>query len=199
MIDSPCATRFIGARHFREHADPRDISWCVLHSTEGGTAFSVAMMFAGPKSPVASCTYVVDGKETIQCVREHDVPFCAPGANALGIHIEMAGWSAWTWNRWLLSAVPQQAAKLAADVVHRHGLPLIFVDAEGLLRGDKGVTTHHECTKAAKLAAARHLTGSSFYGVNASHVDPGAGFNMEAFLRLVADELPEIDCGDPYA
>jgi hypothetical protein len=67
----------------------------------------------------------------------------------------------------------------------RWKLPKVFLDAEALLRGDAGITTHAEVTRACKLAKERKLTSSAFYSGNTTHTDPGKHFPMQAFLELV--------------
>jgi hypothetical protein len=73
-------------------------------------------------------------------------------------------------------AMLRRSANIAAGIVLRWGIPLQFVDAAGLKRGKRGVTTHHECVLA-------------FGG---SHHDPGPGFPMDYYLGLVRESLDEV-------
>lgn len=170
---------FVQAQRFTP-ATGRPIDLVVLHSTEGsevaGAARAVATWFAGKAgvpAPQASAHYVVDASSIVQCVREEDVAWHAPGANHNGIGVEHVGYAKQKPTDW---GDPYSAAELAlsaalvATVCKRHGIPVAFVDAAGLLRHERGITTHAEVTKA-------------FHG--SGHTDPGAGFPMDAYLAMV--------------
>ena len=60
-----------------------------------------------------------------------------------------------------------------------------FVDAEGLLDGDRGLTTHREVTIAAREAKKRGMTGSPFFKAKTDHTDPGVSFDMRAYLEAI--------------
>ncbi len=174
---------FVQAQHFTPATD-RPIDLVVLHSTEGsetsGAARAVALWFAGKAgapAPQASAHYVVDMNSIVQCVREDDVAWHAPGANHNGIGIEHVGYakqSAAAWGDPYSAAELALSAGLCAGICQRHGIPVAFVDAAGLLRHERGITTHAEVTKA-------------FHG--STHTDPGAGFPMDAYLAMVRAAL----------
>lgn len=167
---------FVQARNFHT-GRLRPIRCVVLHTTEAAetlrTAENVAAWFAGSSAPMASAHFCVDSDSVIQCVREEDTAFAAPGLNSDGIQIEMAGAASQTaadWSDAYSQAMLARTARLVAGLCRRHGLPVAFVDAAGLLRGEKGVSTHAEVTKAYRQS---------------THTDPGKGFDMEAFLEMV--------------
>lgn len=141
---------------------PGPVRLVVLHSTEGGTARSVAGMFASGESRT-SAHYVIDASETIACVREEDQAWGAPGANAAGVHVEICGWARWTSAEWQASGVLPRVAHLVAGICARHGLPVERVDVAGLKSGARGITTHADVSQA--------------FG-QTDHTDPGPGFPL---------------------
>jgi len=172
------AIPFVQAARYTRVSDIRQIDLVVLHTMESSekpdTAEGVARWFAGSTSPEASAHYCVDSDSVVQCVRENDVAWGAPGANRIGVQVELAGRASQTAADWAdvySSALLARAAGLVADVCRRHAIPATFVDAAGLLRGERGVTTHAEVSKAWKRS---------------THWDVGPGFPMAAFLRAVA-------------
>lgn len=185
----------VQARHcVRRHGQPRQVDLLVLHTMESGTkpgtARAVAAWFAGAAAPMASAHYCIDTADgvaaVVQCVLEDDVAYAAPGANATGIHLEHAGRAADPPDVW---ATPDRrrllcsSACLAAGIAARHALPLVFVTAEELVAGwrsgtpARGVTTHHEVTRAGRLGG----PGSPWAKNN--HVDPG-GLPVDVWLEL---------------
>lgn len=167
---------FVQARNYHR-GRLRPVRAVVLHTMEAAetlrTAENVAAWFAGPSAPRASAHFCVDGDSIVQCVAEEDTAWAAPGLNADGIQIELAGYAAQTPGQWgdpYSRAMLALAAPLVAALCRRHGLPVAFIDAVGLLRGDRGITTHAEVTRAYRESA---------------HTDPGASFPMAAFLEAV--------------
>lgn len=174
------ADKFVPARNFRAgRAAP--VRLVVLHSMEavekGSTAENVAAWFAGPSAPMASAHFCVDSDSVVQCVALRDTAFAAPGANADGIQIEMAGYAKQTSEEWgdaFSAAMLERVAVLTADCCRAYGLPVAFIDAAGLLAGGRGITTHAEVSRAFKKS---------------DHTDPGKGFPMAAFLGRVREHL----------
>jgi len=169
---------FIQAKHFNE-VRSRQINWLVLHSMESpekpGTAEAVANWFASEKAPQASAHFCVDCDSIVQCVLEKNIAWCAPGANSAGIHIEHAGYARQTKEQWLDDygqKMLKLSAGLAANICLRYSIPVAFVDAEGLKRGERGITTHAEVSKAFKKS---------------THWDPGPGFPMDEYLGMVRE------------
>lgn len=168
--------RFVQARNYHPGRQ-RPIRAVVLHTAEiaevGTAAENLAAWASGPSAPMASWHYCVDNDTAIQCVRDEDTAFAAPGANADGLQIEMSGRAsqgAAGWADAYSQAVLQRTARLVANLCRRHGLPVVALDAAALQRGEAGITTH-----AAVTAAYRQST----------HTDPGKDFPMAAFLELV--------------
>lgn len=180
---------FVQAKNCSRVAAPdRDVRHVVIHTMEApekpGTAESVARWFADEEAPAfpaprASAHYCIDNERTIQCVREVDVAWGVPGkytdgfyVNAATIHLEHAGFARQSAAEWLdaySDALLRRSAKLAREICSRHGIPLVYVDAEGLRRGDLGLTGHVDLSRA-------------FGG---SHYDPGPYFPWSHYLSLV--------------
>lgn len=157
------------------------IKWVVLHSTEGGTAESVARYF---KSSTAqgSTHLVVDDKECQRCLPNTAVPWGASGANFAGIHIEQCGFAKWSlviWRSHLKTL--QRAAFKTALHCHWYGIPIVFREAADLKAGKPGITTHKECSRA-------------FGG---THWDPGPGWPRPLFMALVRAYSDDLTLTDP--
>jgi N-acetyl-anhydromuramyl-L-alanine amidase AmpD len=172
---------FIQAR-FYSPANRTQVDWIIVHDMEAGNtpgrALEVANWFAGPDSPQASAHYSVDLGAVVQSVREQDIAWQVQSTNDLGnrkgIGIEHAGFASQTPEQWASpdsEAMLERSAALTADIAKRWGIPLQWVDAEGLQRGERGFTTHNEITQG--------LNG----GVG--HTDPGPSFPFEHYLDLV--------------
>lgn len=156
---------------------PRDIRLLVLHTMESqekpGTARNVARWFAGDKAPQASAHYCVDNSEVIRCVRDEDVAWHAPGANKTGIGIEHAGRASQTATDWMdlySKSMLKLSVELAALLCIKHDIPAKLVTIEGLLKGQRGITTHVAVTRAFKRS---------------SHTDPGPGFPLSQYIKDV--------------
>jgi hypothetical protein len=157
--------------------DTKTILWIVMHSTEGGTAKSVAQYFT-TKNAGGSAHLVVDDTACYRCLLNETVAWGAPGANTKGFHIEQVGYAKWTAREWRDHIhTLERAAFKAAFHCHKFGLPPKFVDAAGLKAKTPGITTHAECTKA-------------FGG---DHTDPGPGWPRAMFLALVQKYWRELE------
>ena len=172
--------KFIQSKNYTKGRN-MPITLVVLHSMEcpdkPKMAIAVANWFAGPTSPVASAHYCVDDVDIIQCVKDTDTAWHAPGANSDGIGIEMSGYAAQTQPQWedaYSLAVIKNAAKLTAELCTTYGLPVQFVDQDGLKVNNSGITTHWEVTKAFKKC---------------DHTDPGPNFPMNDFIGFVNEAV----------
>lgn len=175
---------FVPAKNFTQALEGRPVRWLVLHSMENPekptAAEDVAMWFAGPRAPQGSAHVCVDSDSAVQSVRLRDVAWGAPGANRAGVHIEHAGWANQTADDWrdpFSLAMLKISAKLGAEICDRYDLPVLFVPAEGILKGQKGITTHAEVSLAFKTPG--------------GHTDPGPHFPMEIYLSLAGAAFGE--------
>lgn len=149
----------------------------VMHSMEAAekptTAEAVARWFAGPQAPQASAHFCVDSDSVIQSVHLRDVAWAAPGANANGIHIELAGYAKQTEAQWLDAYgmdMLSRAAALVADLCRRFSIPIAKLSVDELKAGKRGICAHHDVSLAFRKS---------------THTDPGKGFPWSSFLDMV--------------
>ena len=165
----------------RNDSGPRrasSVRHVVIHSTEGGTAASVAQFFA--TTAKASTHLVIDNAGTYICVPELVIPWGAPGVNSSGLHIEHCGWSRWTtaeWSRnpWMLD----QSARRAAMWSWQYGIPTVVLTPKQLRANRPGFCTHETATIA--------------FDTPGGHTDPGDGFPIGAYMHAVRDYRARIE------
>ena len=158
----------------------RKIDLIVVHTMEmdekGETAENCAQWFRNPSARV-SAHYCVDADSIVQCVRDQDVAWAAPGANSDGIQIEHAGRAKQTGRDWsdpYSTAMLERSAQLVADLCATYKIPITWLYAADLVAGKRGITTHDAVSKAFKRG---------------THWDPGTGFPSERYLALVRARL----------
>lgn len=171
----PCTPK--RAAHDSGRRRSSSIRHIVIHSTEGGTAASVAAYFA--TTAQASTHLVIDDRSCYRCVPDLVIPWGAPGVNASGLHIEHCGYSRWTRARWLEHhpELERSAAK-AAVWAWTYRIPRRWLTPAELAAGRAGFCTHADAT------AAFHTAGG--------HTDPGGGFPKDVYLKLVAGYYAEL-------
>ena len=174
---------FIAAKNFTPvpASSPRTISVIVIHTAETdvrpGAARAVASWFAGPSAPSASAHYVVGPDEVIACVRESDVAWAAPGANGVGVQVELTGRASMTaadWDSPPAQAALERLAVLVAQICRRHAIPVRRLSADDLLAGARGICGHVDASKAWEKS---------------THTDPGISWPWDGFLAMVAQRL----------
>ena len=170
FVESPHITRTGG----------RQIDLIVIHTMEmdekGETAESCAQWFRNPGAKV-SAHFCVDADAIVQCVRDQDVGWHAPGANHNGIGIEHAGRAKQTGREWsdaYSTAMLDRSATLVAGLCRKYEIPVTWLYPVDLRAGKRGITTHKAVSDAFKRG---------------SHWDPGVGFPVERYLGLVRADL----------
>lgn len=155
----------------------------VVHTIEAveasTTGDNTARWFASGKkhAPRASAHYCFDDDSTILCVPEESIAWAAPGANHNGLQFEHAGFARQRTEEWFdpfSRRMLARSAKRAAVSSARWDIPIEFVDAAGLMRGERGITTHYQVTKGPGKG---HTT----------HTDPGRGFPMSTYLGMIRE------------
>jgi hypothetical protein len=160
----------------------KDITLIVLHSTEGGTAKSIAHYFTQASSG-GSAHLVVDDNACYRCLTNNQIPWGAPGANSQGFHIEQCGYAKWSALEWRQhTPTLDRAAFKTAYHCHLFHIPVQFVVAHDLAEGKRGITTHAEVSKAWPNDAGNHH-------------DPGTGWPRAFFLGLVRRHYDKL--GNP--
>jgi len=177
---SDIVTDTIIAKNFKK-GRTAPVRLIVLHTTENDckptVARNVAKWFAGASAPTASAHYVVGPDETLCCVLETDTAWHAPPANPYSIGIEQTGRAAFTEADWASAdaqATLERSVTLVADICTRLGIPAVFVDKDGLTRGDSGITTHVTVSETFKQS---------------NHTDPGTHFPIDDYIARVVTAM----------
>jgi N-acetyl-anhydromuramyl-L-alanine amidase AmpD len=170
---------FIQARNYTRGPRRNRIDLIVIHDMEapekGTTAEAVARYFQS--NVQASAHYCIDSNSIVQCVRDSDIAWHAPGANHNGIGLEHAGYARQTRHEWFDAYSTKMlllSAKLTARLCKKYGIPVRFVSPPGLMNEERGITTHRAVSAAFRRS---------------SHTDPGTAFPMEWYLIQVRREL----------
>lgn len=177
------APPYVGPAKYHGEANNKPINRIVMHSTVGptkaGSARGVADYFVHRVTRPSSAHYVVDAAEVVQVVFDSVVAYHAP-PNTHSLGVEMCDYpSALNRLRWFGSdhrALLRNAARLVAELCLAYDVPPMFLTADGLRAGRRGITTH------AMVRDAWHET---------DHWDPGS-WPRRKFMRLVRREVGTI-------
>jgi N-acetyl-anhydromuramyl-L-alanine amidase AmpD len=173
---------FVQARNYtRGRANAIDV--IVIHTMESpekpDTAESVAAWFAGSTAPQASAHYCIDADSIVECVRDTDVAWHAPGANHNGLGLEHAGraaQSAADWSDDYSLRLLDLSAELVAQKCDKYDIPAVWLSSAQLRAGKRGITGHVQVSQAFKRT---------------DHTDPGKFFPVEAYIARVREHLGE--------
>lgn len=172
--------QFIQARNYTKGPRTKGpIKLIVIHDMEApetkDTAENVARWFASPTAPQASAHYCCDADSTVQCVKDSDIAWHAPGANAQGIGIEIAGYAKQKRADWLDDYSQQmlktQVIPLVARLCRAYQIPAVWLTPEQVAAGKRGICGHIDVTRA-------------FPG-KGTHTDPGDGFPRDILIAGV--------------
>jgi hypothetical protein len=175
-------TAVVPCRNFTR-ANRTTVDNIVIHTIEiveaSFSADRTAAWGAGPNAPRASWHACFDDDSTIECVPQEHVAWAAPGLNRRGIQLEHAGFARQSADEWFdpfSRRMLKRSAIYAAAACKRWSIPVVFVDAAGLARGERGITTHYQVTKGPGKG-------------RTNHTDPGRGFPMSTYLDMVREAM----------
>lgn len=161
----------------------------VIHDMEAPegplTAENVARYFRD-SGVVASAHICVDNNSAVRCVPDSATAYAAPGANADGLQVEIAGYARQTRTQWLddySKAALKQAAIVTAAWCEKYNLPAVRLTRAELKAGRRGITSHVDVSAVYKQS---------------DHSDPGPNFPWDYLLAEVktamgAPQPPDTD------
>lgn len=172
---------FIEAKWYQKWEAPparRPVRVIVIHDMEfyekADTAEVIAKDFATrPATNKGSAHICVDNNSIVQCVRDNDIAYAAPGANNDGIQIELAGYQKQSPAEWLdpygitLLALGGDAV---AQYLLKYDLPPNKLTDADLLAGRRGIVGHDQVSRVYKRS---------------THTDPGVNFPWDYFMNVV--------------
>ena len=180
LLGHECRSGYPAYHHEGERRQA-SIRYIVLHSTEGGTAQSVARYFMEPTSG-GSSNIVVDDYQCYRCLADTIIPWGAPPLNTFGFHIEQCGYAAWSRKRWLLhTPMLRRSAYKAAQRIKWYGIPIRVPTVEEL-RTDYDLAKQDGRPPQGGIVT--HKLVDEAFG-QSDHVDPGASFPLDTWLSLV--------------
>lgn len=170
---------YVTPRHYYSTRN-RPLRLIVMHTMEspeaGDTAESVANWFAGPTSPIASAHACIDNDSIVLCLPPTATAFAAPGCNADGYQIELAGRAgqgAAGWADAYSQAELRLAAAHARSIAQANNIPLRHLSNAELAAGQAGFIGHDQA--------------SQVYG-GSDHWDPGPDFPWDQYMSLVTGQ-----------
>jgi hypothetical protein len=175
MIDLS-AIPFRQARWYTKVTGERFIDYVVLHTMqfwERSDSAEWCQDFFATSDRKGSTHMCVDNDSIARCVLDKDVCWGANGVNHDGLHIEHAGFAEQdevNWHDEYSQQMLRLSAELTATWCALYDIPPVFVDADGLRRHVRGITTHRE----AEIAFP--------YG---GHTDPGPEFPINQYIEMV--------------
>lgn len=165
-----------------------NVSLIVLHSAESTSAESTAKWFTTPLAPADGGPYsahvIVGDGECFRAVDDDVVAWGAGIVNPIALHLEQAGYAAWTRDQWLVhDATLRAAGGQVGGWAREYGIPLRFLRAADLLalqasgwdKAHGGVTTHREISRAWPSPGA--------------HQDPGDGYPLDVLFSYAGGTL----------
>lgn len=171
------------SNHSLLHRNRTDL--IVIHCTDGheggDAAEDSAAEFTKQLRRPRSYHYACDGNSVACSVPENLIAWhCGRTGNLRSIAVELCGRASQTRAQWydaMSLATLRIGVRLCADIARRHQLPAVYVGPEGLLSGERGITTH----AAVSLAWAQ-----------STHTDPGPAFPLQEFIAGVHLALAQL-------
>lgn len=156
------------------------IVWHSGETSEGDTAAEgMAYWFQNPAAG-GSAHKATDPDSIVTCIADGDTAYGAPGVNATGLHLELAGRAAQTSGEWAdpaSTAILANGAQVAAEWSLEHNIPARFLtDAELRAGNVRGMITHAQATR---------VKGGT-------HTDPGKFFPQALAERLTQAAVAKL-------
>lgn len=172
--------QFIQAKYYKA-VTTRTINGIVIHTMEapekGDTAEQIANYFHSGITHPASAHYCIDNNSEVQCVKDMDVAYHAPGVNSSFLGFEHAGYARQTpadWQDPYSQDLLKRSAGLAALKCIQYNIPVVWLSSADLIAGKRGFTSHVNVTNA-------------FH--KSTHTDPGPAFPVDQYLQYVRDGI----------
>lgn len=170
---------FVAARWFTlvpiaQRRHPRVIVIHDMEYPEKTTAAEEVAKYFATTDTKASAHLCIDSDSIVQCVRDNDVAYAAPGCNNDGIQIELAGYGNQSREQWMdpySILLLNNAANAVAQYCLKYDLPVCHLTNTQLANGEKGIIGHYQASEVYKKS---------------DHTDPGKTFPWEWFLERVA-------------
>ena len=170
---------FVKARWFTpfpagQRRRPRVIVIHDMEYPERSTAAEDVAHYFATTATQASAHLCIDVDSIVQCVKDNDIAWAAPGCNNDGLQLELAGYARQTRADWL-DAYSTKLLANAADAAAQYTLkytniPPVHLTNEELRAGKAGIVGH------AQVSAVYRKS---------DHVDPGPAFPWDVFMPLV--------------
>ena len=171
------------AKWFTKTTKGRVVRLVVMHTMEApekfNTAENVAKYFQTTTRP-ASAHVCVDNDSIVQCVRDRDIAFAAPGANHDGVHVELAGYAKQLkgdWDDEYSRAMITKAADVVAQYCLKYNLPCVQLTDTQLKAGVKGIVGHDQVSRVYKRS---------------THTDPGPNFPWASLIEQANNRIWEL-------
>jgi N-acetylmuramoyl-L-alanine amidase CwlA len=169
--------------HSMVHRNRTDL--IVLHCTDGheggDDAENSAAEFTRELKRPRSYHYACDSNSVVCSVPENLIAWhCGRTGNLRSVSVELCGRASQTRAQWYDDAslaTMRIGVRLCADIARRHQLPAVYVGPEGLLNGERGITTHAAVSLAWKQS---------------KHTDPGPAFPLREFVAGVHLALAQL-------
>lgn len=171
---------FVQAKYFGKvpAGTHREVRVIVVHDMEYPekltAAEDVARYFRDmPDDRKASAHVCVDADSVVQCVRDRDIAYAAPGCNSDGIQIELAGYGRQSREQWLddySTKLLNNAADVIAQYLVKFDLTPQKLTDDDLQRGKAGIIGHDQASRVYKQS---------------DHTDPGPNFPWDVLLEKV--------------
>ena len=175
------------AKYQRSHRDGAEPRLVIIHTAEShelpSAATNTGTWFQNTPKQLSS-HYGVDADGVVQYANESATTWHTggklgggkgpPWTNDESIGLELAGSAHQTPEQWAddySAAVLANAAALTAELCRRYVIPIKYVNADALKRGERGITGHVQANEAA--------------GITGQHWDPGPGFPWADFIAMV--------------